>query len=173
MTHHYDIETDCYVPHRPNPAFTIINEDNPTASVPSHIVLQRWPTGPNRQITETNPLYQFARPNVEIHEGELLVKPEILCFNPVFFETYSLLPNFIATAFRNTPHRNSNFLNVDSPYHRDPPNINGQFVALHHKCYPATSVDEVYAVDPKSTSTVRERFHAVPNPLWDEMDDLD
>eukprot|EP00978_Attheya_sp_CCMP212_P045673 scaffold355797_cov71-Attheya_sp.AAC.2 len=173
MTHHYDLDTDGYVPHGPNPAFTIINEDNPTPRIPSHIVLQRWPTGPDHQITETNPLYQFAQPNVEINEGALLAKPEILCFNPAFFDTYSLLPNLIATAFRNTPHRKSNFLNVDSPYHKDPPNINGQFIALHHNCYPATSVDEVYATDPTSTSTVRERFHAVSNPLWDDMEDLD
>jgi hypothetical protein len=170
MTHHYDMETDRYIPHGPNPAFLRIHEDPPTE--PVSIVLQRWQTGPNLEITRTNPLYQFARHNIEIPADALLTKPEILYFNPDFFTEYSAIPNFFATLFKNQPHRKTKCFNVTSPYYLDPPNINGQFAALHHNCYPATRVDDVYKVSPSASSNVHERFHAEPNLVWNNLEDL-
>eukprot|EP00978_Attheya_sp_CCMP212_P042140 scaffold252107_cov66-Attheya_sp.AAC.1 len=108
MTHHYDMETDRYVPHGPNPAFIHIHEDAPTSKFPASIILQQWQTGPNLEITQTNPLYQFARHNIEIPEDALLTKPEILYFNPDFFTEYTMIPNLFATIFKNQPHRKTN-----------------------------------------------------------------
>eukprot|EP00978_Attheya_sp_CCMP212_P037958 scaffold183510_cov73-Attheya_sp.AAC.1 len=76
LTQHYVDGTDHMVTHGPHPAFTTVNQDNPTSSFPSAFILPRWPTGPDLNIRDSNPLYQFARATVPMHEGELEELPD-------------------------------------------------------------------------------------------------
>eukprot|EP00978_Attheya_sp_CCMP212_P015879 scaffold41044_cov68-Attheya_sp.AAC.4 len=50
----------------------------------------------------------------------------------------------MVTTFRNTPHRETDYFKAGADYSREPPNINGQFVVLHHNFYPETTVINVY-----------------------------
>eukprot|EP00978_Attheya_sp_CCMP212_P009630 scaffold22852_cov63-Attheya_sp.AAC.2 len=57
LTQYYAKDNVCMQEVGPGPAFFLINQEMPTDSVPSNIVLQRWPTGPDQRIVELNPLY--------------------------------------------------------------------------------------------------------------------
>jgi hypothetical protein len=174
MTHHFDENTDEYIPHGRNPAFIRIDKTtSPLDCYPTSFILQRWQTGPDILYTASNPLYQFARHNIEFPEDDLPSNPEILYYNREFIFEYNLDINIFATLFRHTPHRKTACFNHNKTYSRDPPNINGQFVVLHHNCYPAAYVDDIYPVDPNNPADVRERFNATPNPLWDSMEEID
>eukprot|EP00978_Attheya_sp_CCMP212_P045152 scaffold335138_cov65-Attheya_sp.AAC.3 len=171
ITQRYVEGTDEYVHHGPHPAISTINRDHPTESIPSNFILTRWPTGPDLRITLSNPLYQFARPNVPMHECELLQFPDIHAFNDEFFEAYDLTTNMIATAFHNTPHKRMDYFCADVNYSVEPPNLNGQFVVLHHNFYGESFVDDVYEVDPSEEFDILCRYESVKNELWEEMDD--
>eukprot|EP00978_Attheya_sp_CCMP212_P014059 scaffold35698_cov63-Attheya_sp.AAC.2 len=60
----------------------------------------------------SNPLFQFARPNVPIHEWELLQFPDIHAFNNEFFKSYDMCTNIIAMAFHNTPHQKMDYFHA-------------------------------------------------------------
>eukprot|EP00978_Attheya_sp_CCMP212_P003886 scaffold8288_cov57-Attheya_sp.AAC.1 len=111
LTQYYAQDDDCMLVGLA-PAFFLINQEMPTDSVPLNIVLQRWPTatGPDQRIVESNPLYQYAWSNVPIQDEELRAKLTIY--------TPSIGPG--------------------ADYHLEPPNINGQFPALHHNFYVET-----------------------------------
>eukprot|EP00978_Attheya_sp_CCMP212_P016146 scaffold42040_cov32-Attheya_sp.AAC.1 len=135
LTQHYIDGTYGMVTHGPHPAFTTVNQDNPTSSFPSAFILPRWPTGPDRIITESNPLYQFARANVPMHERELEELPDVHIFNNNFFKQYDMFTNIFATAVCNMPHPKINYYRAGAEYFEDPPNVNGQFAVLHHNFY--------------------------------------
>eukprot|EP00978_Attheya_sp_CCMP212_P015781 scaffold40843_cov60-Attheya_sp.AAC.1 len=147
MTHHYD-STDTFVPHGIAPAFYRINRDHPTRNIPSNLVLQQWPTGPDQRIVDSNPLYQFARPNVPIDEDVLRGLPDIHAFNPEFFDVHDLRPNMLSTIFRNPVHDKIDLFRTGAAYHRSPPKINGQFPVLHHNFYPSVELGQVYGIPP-------------------------
>eukprot|EP00978_Attheya_sp_CCMP212_P012634 scaffold31588_cov56-Attheya_sp.AAC.1 len=142
LTQHYIDGTDGMVTHGPHPAFTTVNQDNPTSSFPSAFILPRWTTGPDRIITESNPLYQFARVNVRMYEWELQELPDVHIFNNNFFEQYDI-----------------------------PPNVNGQFAVLHHNFYGECYIEDVYKVNPDAEFNILARFESEPNPIWDRMTD--
>jgi hypothetical protein len=178
LTHHYDKDTDHFIPHGPAPAFIQITEDTPTDHIPKDFILQRWPTGPDERIVLTNPLYQFARSNVPLTEARLLNHPEVFRFNHEFFQHYLLRPNIIATIIKNVPHRKNDCLHdgpniPDGPqYWRDPPNINGQFSTLHPNFYRACRIDTVYPTEPNVPSPILEASTEIP-ALWADMSDLE
>jgi hypothetical protein len=169
LTQHYVEGTDMYVPHGPHPAFTTINRDHPSDSIPSNLILQNWPTGPDERICRSNPLYQFAQPNVPMHEWELLELPDIHSFNGEFFEEYDMTPNIIAMAYRNSPHPLMDHLRDESNYRQEPPNINGRFTVLHHNFFREANIDDVYEVDPHARFNVLHRFNSEPNRDWANM----
>eukprot|EP00978_Attheya_sp_CCMP212_P040801 scaffold226454_cov62-Attheya_sp.AAC.1 len=121
LTQHYIDGTDGMVTHGPHPAFTTVNQNNPTSSFLSAFILPRWPTGPDRIITESNPLYQFARANVPMHEWELEELPDVHIFNNNFFEQYDMFTNIFATAVRNMPHPKIDYYRAGAEYFEDPP----------------------------------------------------
>eukprot|EP00978_Attheya_sp_CCMP212_P037623 scaffold179087_cov69-Attheya_sp.AAC.2 len=136
MTHHYN-STDTFVPHGTAPAFYRINRHHPTRNIPSNLVLQQWPTGPDQRIVDSKPLYQFARPNVPIDEDVLCGLLDIHAFNPEFFDVHHLRPNMLSMIFCNPVHHKIDLFRTSAAYHRSPPNINGQFPVLHHNFYPS------------------------------------
>jgi hypothetical protein len=171
LTQHYVDGTDGMVTHGPHPAFTTVNQDNPTSSFPSAFILPRWPTGPDLNIRNTNPMYQFARANVPMHEGELEELPDVHIFNNNFLGQYDMFTNIYATAVRNMPHPKIDYWRVGADYFDDPPNVNGQFAVLHHNFYGECYVEDVYEVDPDAEFNVLARFESEPNPIWDGMTD--
>jgi hypothetical protein len=173
LTQHYFDSPEDVVAHGPHPAFTTINRDNPTDAFPSSFLLPRWPTGPDRAITEANPLYQFARSNIPMQEWELRELPDIHIFNDNFFEQYDMFTNIFATAVRNGPHRMIDYFKNGAEYAFDPPNLNCQFSVLHHNFYGECFVGDVYDVDPVGELNTRARYESVPNPMWDQMGDLE
>jgi hypothetical protein len=116
--------------------FTTITRDWPFPHVPSHIVLQQYPTGPDESIRNSNPLYHFAISNAPITEDDLTDYPPIFAFNPDFFDHHSLIPNIVATLFRNGPHHFHDTLQEAVAYELDLPNINGCFTPLVHNFFP-------------------------------------
>eukprot|EP00978_Attheya_sp_CCMP212_P040783 scaffold226300_cov48-Attheya_sp.AAC.1 len=144
LTQYYTPDDVCVL-QGPAPAFAPINQNMvPTSQVPPNLILPRWPTGPDQRIVDSNPLYQYARSNVPIDDDELWAKPTIYTFDDRFFNTYDLLPNLLVTTFRNTPHQETDYFKAGANYSREPPNINGQFVVLHHNVYPETTGINVY-----------------------------
>eukprot|EP00978_Attheya_sp_CCMP212_P016339 scaffold42695_cov61-Attheya_sp.AAC.1 len=172
LTQYYAQDNECVLV-GPAPAFFPINQETPTDLVPSKIILQRWPTGPGRRIVESNPLYQYARSNVPIQDEELWAKPTIHAFNRRFFNTYDLLPNMMVTAFRNMPHNKTDYFKQGADYHLEPPNINGQFPALHHNFYVKTYLVNVYNNEQRLPLHILDVFDPVYYQQWRDMSDID
>jgi hypothetical protein len=120
----------------PVSAFSPIHRDLPYPHVPSNIVLQQFPTGPDDIIRRTNPLYHFAISNAPLAEDDLTDLPQIFAYNPEFLEQQSMIPNIVATIFRHGPFSFHDTLQEAASYEFDPPNINGCFTQLHHNFFP-------------------------------------
>ena len=163
MTHHYD-RNDRFVPHGNHPAFFKINRDNPVRNIPSNLVFQRWPTGPDQRIVDSNPLYQFARPNVPIPDDELRDLPDIHGYNDDFTQSYSLRPNMFAAIFRNQVNHKTDLFRTNAQYHLSPPNMNGVFSVLHHNFYPSTYLGDVYGIPSTNENAfdLEEQYNVLP-----------
>eukprot|EP00978_Attheya_sp_CCMP212_P037369 scaffold175527_cov64-Attheya_sp.AAC.6 len=172
LTQYYTLGDECVL-QGPAPAFSQINQNTPTETVPVNLILQRWPTGPDKWIVESNPLYQYARSNVPIEDEELWVKPTIHAFDTRFFNTYDLLPNMLATAFRNTPHRETDYFRVGAEYYREPPNINGQFAALHHNFYAEIDRINVYDLNIVLLQHIINTYDYTHDHILQEMSKVD
>eukprot|EP00978_Attheya_sp_CCMP212_P001272 scaffold2630_cov72-Attheya_sp.AAC.2 len=135
LTQYYTSDDECVLK-GPALAFFLINQDIPTYTVLANLILPRWPTGPDQQIVESNPLYQYARSNVPVEDDELWAKPMIHAFNTRFLNTYDLLPNMLATAFRNMPHQETDYFREGAE--------DGQFAALHYNFYAEMDRVNVY-----------------------------
>eukprot|EP00978_Attheya_sp_CCMP212_P043100 scaffold275133_cov65-Attheya_sp.AAC.3 len=143
------------------------------ATVPANLILARWPTGPDQRIVESNPLYQYARSNVPIEDDELWAKPMIHAFITRFFYTYDLLPNMLATAFWYTPHQETYYFREGAEYYREPPNVNGQFAALHHNFYVETCKVNVYDANRVLPQHIINTYDYAHNHQVQEMSDVD
>eukprot|EP00978_Attheya_sp_CCMP212_P043832 scaffold293043_cov71-Attheya_sp.AAC.3 len=142
--------------------------------VPANLILPRWPTRPDQWIVELNPLYQYARSNVPmIEDDELWAKPTIHAFNTSFFNMYDLLPNMLATAFRNMPHQETDYFREGAEYYRDPPNINGQFAALHHNFYVETDRVNIYDANRVLPQHITDAYDYTHNQQLQEMSEVD
>eukprot|EP00978_Attheya_sp_CCMP212_P026845 scaffold89031_cov35-Attheya_sp.AAC.1 len=161
MTHHYD-STDTLVPHGTAPAFYRINSDHPTRNIPSNLVLQQWPTGPDQRIFDSNPMYQFARPNVPIDDDILRDLPDIHAFNPEFFDVPNLRPNMLSTIFRTPVHDKIDLFRTGAAYHESHPNINGQFPVLHHNFYPSVELGQVHGIPPEDPFNLDLQYQPFP-----------
>eukprot|EP00978_Attheya_sp_CCMP212_P038774 scaffold195571_cov36-Attheya_sp.AAC.2 len=136
LTQYYNTPDDECVLLGPTPAFAPINQNMPTS--------------------------QYARSNVPIEDDELWAKPTIYTCDDRFFNTYDLLPNLLVATFRNTPHQETDYFKAGANYSRELPNINGQFVVLHHNVYPETTAINVYdrrIVMPHHTLDVYDYTH--------------
>eukprot|EP00978_Attheya_sp_CCMP212_P010038 scaffold24034_cov58-Attheya_sp.AAC.1 len=109
---------------------------------------------PNQTVKNVN-LITYRQENLSSSSTELITKiytnrqqtkysiARVTAINPhsevnAVPMTDSSRHSIFCRTFRNTPHRETDYFKAGANYSREPPNINEQFVVLHHNFYPET-----------------------------------
>eukprot|EP00978_Attheya_sp_CCMP212_P034020 scaffold140531_cov55-Attheya_sp.AAC.1 len=79
----------------------------------------------------------------------------------------------LATVFRNTPHRETDYFRVGAEYSWETPNINGQFAALHHNFYAEMDRIKIYDANIVLPQHITDAFDYTHNHQLQEMSEVD
>eukprot|EP00978_Attheya_sp_CCMP212_P007577 scaffold17503_cov62-Attheya_sp.AAC.1 len=78
----------------------------------------------------------------------------------------------LAAAFRNTPHHKTDDYKEETEYYLEPPNINGQFAALHHTFYAETHLVNVYDTNRRLPEHILDAYDYMHNQHLQEMSEI-
>eukprot|EP00978_Attheya_sp_CCMP212_P013258 scaffold33355_cov36-Attheya_sp.AAC.7 len=79
----------------------------------------------------------------------------------------------LATAFRNTPNQETDYFREGAEYYWEPPNINGQFAALHHNFYAETDRINVYDANRVLLQHITDAYDYTHNQQLQELSGVD